>query len=100
MAKSLQPDLERTMTYVRTAYDREHERELAKHEPRPGDLPHRLDVDIPTAVEIAAIVKKANLLDGANLIEQYAKAVASGAAADATRAAARIFDNALAGLER
>lgn len=89
---------------TRTMYDREHERELAKHEWRPGDSdvlgkytdpPHRLDTPIPTAVEIAVLVKSADLLAGANLIEQYAKTVASAAAVDAAGHAYRIVDEVL-----
>lgn len=79
----------------RTPYDREHERELQKHEPRPSDRgfspptqsepPARYDVPISTAMDIALIVRGLkNLPDAAALIERYAERYAN-AKADAER---------------
>lgn len=66
------------MTHPATEYERaDHERDLCKHEPRPTD---RLTPAIPTAVEIAALVKGMDDIRGAaRLIEQYARTVAAGA---------------------
>lgn len=53
-----------------TAADWDHERDYRKHEPRPSD---RLCVPIPTAVDVAALVKQVDIIQGAELIEQYAR---------------------------
>lgn len=69
----------------------DNERDLAKHEPRPGEkdyVPHRLDVEIPTAVDIAFMVKALPLMKGAEVIEQYLKETADRARMDAVRAGA------------
>lgn len=72
---------------TRTAYDREHEIELQKHEWRPGDNPvlgkftdsTRTAAPID-AIEIAVLVKgMKNITEAAKLIDQYAAAVAAGA---------------------
>lgn len=61
----------------------DHERDLRKHEPRPGEkgyVDHRLDAPIVGALEVAMIVK--GLDDptaGAALIQQYANTVAAEA---------------------
>ncbi len=78
-------------------YRADYERDLRKHD----DGPHRLDVDIPTAIEIAAIVRNPHvkLQSAADLIEQYARTVASGAAVDATEEAGKRFDAVLAAVK-
>lgn len=63
-----------------TAEDFDHQRDLRKHEPRPTDPPSRFDRKIPTAIEVAMLVRGlTNVTDAADLIEQYAKTVAAGA---------------------
>lgn len=63
---------------MRSAYDREHDRELEKHEWRPGDNP-RTSTTID-AIEIAVLVKgMKNIPEAAKLIDQYAQSVASAA---------------------
>lgn len=55
----------------------DHDRDLRKHEWRPGD---RLDVPICGALEVALLVKGLkNIDDAGKLIEQYAQTVASEA---------------------
>lgn len=78
--------------------------DLRKHEPRPGEkdyVPHRLDVEIPTAIEIAEIVRNPHvkLTSAADLIEQYARTMASGAAAAATEEASKRFEAVLAAVK-
>ncbi len=75
----------------------DYERDLRKHD----DGPHRLNVDIPTAIEIAEIVRNPHvkLTSAAALIEQYARTVASGAAVEATEEAGRRFDAVLAAVK-
>lgn len=63
----------------------DHERDLRKHDPRPTD---RLAVQIPTAVDVAALVKQVGITDGANLIEAYADAKAAQGRLDAVAAGA------------
>lgn len=58
----------------------DHARDLAKHEPRPSD---RLSVAIPTAVDVAALVKRVDIITGADLIEQYARTCAAEARMEA-----------------
>ena len=68
----------------------DHERDLRKHETPSRLRPaHRLDVTIPTAVEVAALVKgMKNLTEAAALIEQYADAKAAAVRLDAVAAGA------------
>jgi hypothetical protein len=63
-------------------------RDLAKHEPRPGDrgfeppadVPSRLSPPIATALEVAVYVRgMKDIGEGAKLIEQYAQTVAAAA---------------------
>lgn len=75
-----------------TAEHHDHARDLAKHDPRPGErdyVPLRLEpAKIPTALEIALIVKGlADPTKGADLIEQYARTVASEKAVEAVEQA-------------
>lgn len=48
---------------------------------------------IPTAMEIAVLVKTVDLQDGAMLIQQYADTAAAGARIDASQDAYERFDN-------
>jgi hypothetical protein len=50
---------------------------------------------IPTAIEIAVLVKTIDLQDGADLIEQYARTMAAGAKIDATASAYDRMDSLL-----
>lgn len=59
-------------------FDRNHD--YRKHEPRPSD---RLSVPIPTAVDVAALVKQVDIITGADLIEQYARTCAAEARMEA-----------------
>lgn len=71
-----------------TAYH-DHERDLRKHDPRPGDrdFPLRLERPITTAEDIAICVRgMKNLPDAAALIEQYGRMVAAIALHDDTQA--------------
>lgn len=58
----------------------DHERDYRKHEPRPSD---RLSVPIPTAVEVALLVKAVDIITGSDLIEQYARTCAAEARMEA-----------------
>lgn len=59
----------------------DHERDLRKHD----SLPHRLDRQIGTALDIALLCRCiVNIQDAADLIEQYAQTIASQARLDAT----------------
>jgi hypothetical protein len=63
----------------------DHERDLRKHDTPSRHQPaHRLDTAIPTAVDIAVLVRNptVKLTDAADLIEQYARAMASEARLD------------------
>lgn len=80
----------------RTAADHEHERELRKHDDRPGDrgfsaprdeLPVRLSPPIAGALEIAILAQSVPLMQAAELIEQYARTEAAAARLDATATA-------------
>jgi hypothetical protein len=69
----------------------DHDRDLAKHDARPGDrdyVPlHAQSAPISTAVDIAICVRALkNPLDGAALIDQYAQMIAKIALADAAEA--------------
>lgn len=58
----------------------------------------RLTPEMTTAMEVAVIVKcLPNIQDAADLIEQYARTVASGAVVDATAA---VYDRVLASLNK
>jgi hypothetical protein len=71
------------MTRMANEYERaDRERDYRKHEWRPGDAPDRLSVAIPTAVEVAVLVKAIDITAGADLIEQYARTKASEARMD------------------
>lgn len=64
---------------------REHERELRRDAPRPGDkdFPARFDKPLTTAMDIVVLVKRLpNYSECEQLIEQYAGMVASIARAD------------------
>ena len=65
---------------TRTAYDREHERELADvdHDRIPA-LPLFLQTPVPTAYTIAALCQGASISVAADLIEQYARSEAARA---------------------
>lgn len=65
----------------------DYEHDSRKHDFEP--LPHRLDVEIPTAVDIAFMVKALPLMKGAEVIEQYLKETAERARMDAVRAGAQ-----------
>lgn len=72
---------------MRTAYDREHDREIQKHEPRHDDHPVLGKYTEPKrtaspidAIEIAVLVKgMSNITEAAKLIDQYASAQAAAA---------------------
>jgi hypothetical protein len=68
------------VTQVRTPYDREHDRELAKvdHDRIPA-LPLFLQTPVPTAYTIAALCQGIPISDAAALIEQYARSEAAAA---------------------
>lgn len=74
------------MTRMATQNERwDHERDLRKHEPRPGDkdFPIRLEKPLTTAMDIVVLVKALpNYAEAARLIEQYACMVAANACAD------------------
>lgn len=77
------------MTRMANEYERaDHDRDLRKHEPRPGDrdFPIRLETAIPASVDVAVLVRNpaVSLTAAADLIEQYARTRASEAAAEAT----------------
>lgn len=65
----------------------DYEHDSRKHDFEP--LPHRLDVEIPTAVDIAFMVKALPLMKGAEVIEKYLKDTADKARMDAVRAGAQ-----------
>jgi hypothetical protein len=64
----------------------DHERDLRKHDPRPGDkdyIPDRLSPPIATALEVAVLVRGLkDVREGAKLVEQYAQTVAAAARLD------------------
>lgn len=70
------------MTRHATAEDRaDRDRDLAKHD----RLPHRLERQIGTALDIALLCRcLVDIQDAAALIEQYAQTVAADARLDAT----------------
>ena len=74
------------MTRMADEYERaDHDRDLRKHEPRPGDkdFPIRLEKPLTTAMDIVVLVKALpNYAEAARLVEQYAGMVAAGARAD------------------
>lgn len=82
---------------TRTAYDREHERELADvdHDRIPA-LPLFLQTPVPTAYTIAALCQGIPISDAASLIEQYAATVASGAKLEGVQEAYDRMDAVLA----
>lgn len=61
---------------TRTMYDREHERELRKHDPRPTDGARNLPAPSLLAIETALLVRNQGikLTLAAQLIEEYARA--------------------------
>lgn len=64
-----------------TAEHHDHERDLRKHD----SLPHRVDRQISTALDIALLCRCiVNIQDAADLIEQYAQTVAAQARLDQT----------------
>lgn len=67
-----------------TERDWDHERDTRKH-----DFPLRLERQIPTALDCAALVKMVSLEQGAELIEQFARDLASQQRLDAVAAGAR-----------
>jgi hypothetical protein len=78
------------MSTAEQRYD--HDRDIRKHDWRPGDppslspdpIPFRLQPVMPAALEIAVLVKGiSNYTDAAKLIEQYAQTVASEARLEA-----------------
>lgn len=75
------------MTRMATEFERaDHDRDLAKHEPRPSDpLPDRFTVKVPMALEVAMLARSpgVSLTAAADLIEQYARTAASEARLDA-----------------
>jgi hypothetical protein len=74
------------MTRMATQEERwDHDRDLRKHEPRPGDkdFPIRLEKPLTTAMDIVVLVKAlSNYTEAASLIETYAGMVAASARAD------------------
>lgn len=70
------------MTRMATAEEHaDHQRDLRRHD----TLPHRLERQIGTALDIALICRcLVDIQDAANLIEQYAQTVAADARLDAT----------------
>lgn len=70
----------------------DHSRDLRKHD----SLPHRVDRQISTAIDIALLCRLMdNIQDAADLIEQYAQMVAAGARLDETLEAANRMNVAL-----
>lgn len=70
----------------------DHERDLRKHD----SLPHRVDRQISTALDIALLCRCLNdIQDAADLIEQYAQMVAAGARLEETLEAANRMNVAL-----
>lgn len=68
-----------------------------KHDWRPGDKPaHRLDIPIPTAFDVAALVRLVDVNIGAQLIEQYAKTCAAEGRLEGTKHAYDRMDALLA----
>lgn len=72
----------------------DHHRDLRKHD----SLPHRVDRQLSTALDIALLCRCLdNIQDAADLIEQYAQMVAAGARLDETLEAANRMNIALGG---
>lgn len=76
------------MPVTRDDHYYDHERDLRKHEPRPGEPDYvPLFVQSPRvagALDVAIIAKAVPIQAAADLIEQYAQTVAAGARLEAT----------------
>lgn len=75
------------MPITRDDHYYDHERDLRKHEPRPGEPDYvPLFVQSPRvagAIEVAILAKAVPIQAAADLIEQYAQTVAAGAKLEA-----------------